>query len=101
MYEQLLEDVLDPNLFQSKGEDEIVQDLIRGLNLTENPDGTYSAEGDVNLSDMSLKKLPLRFKYVGGGFSCSHNQLTSLQGVPQEVGKSFSCYDNHYNYCFC
>jgi len=31
---------------------------------------------------------------VGGDFSCSNNQLTSLEGAPQEVGENFSCDNN-------
>jgi hypothetical protein len=31
---------------------------------------------------------------VGGGFGCSYNQLTSLEGAPSSVGGSFSCHNN-------
>ena len=31
---------------------------------------------------------------VGGTFSCSENQLTSLEGAPQEVGGAFNCTHN-------
>jgi hypothetical protein len=50
-------------------------------------------KGDVDLSYMNLTKLP-HFKSVGGFFSCSHNQLTSLQYCPQEVGGGFYCSNN-------
>ena len=29
-----------------------------------------------------------------GDFYCSHNNLSSLEGAPQEVKGSFYCYDN-------
>jgi hypothetical protein len=31
---------------------------------------------------------------VGGNFDCSDNQLTSLEGAPQEVGRDFYCSGN-------
>ena len=31
---------------------------------------------------------------VGSDFDCHNNQLTSLEGAPQEVGASFDCSDN-------
>ena len=30
-------------------------------------------------------------KWVGGDFSCSYNQLTTLEGAPKELGGYFSC----------
>jgi hypothetical protein len=57
---------------------------------TKNPDGLYSTDGDVDLSDMHLKRLP-SFRSVGGYFYCDHNQLTSLEGAPQKVGGYFYC----------
>jgi len=61
----------------------------------QNPDGTWSADGDVNLSRMNLTKLPVRFKEVKGDFYCSSNKLTTLKGAPKWVGRSFRCpYNN-------
>jgi hypothetical protein len=31
---------------------------------------------------------------VGGNFYCSYNQLTSLEGAPQKVGGNFYCHHN-------
>ena len=31
---------------------------------------------------------------MGGSFSCHNNQLTSLDGAPNNVGGDFYCYDN-------
>ena len=61
---------------------------------TKNPDGTYSTDGDVNFSSMGLKKLPVKFKYVGGDFDCYDNELTSLNGAPSKVGGNFYCNHN-------
>jgi len=61
---------------------------------TKNPDGTYSADEDVDLSDLNLKRLPVRFKEVKGDFYCDSNQLTTLEGAPQEVGGGFFCDNN-------
>jgi len=60
----------------------------------QNPDGTWSADGDVSLFKVGLTKLPVRFKVVKGGFDCSHNKLTSLEGSPKRVGGYFDCSHN-------
>ena len=72
------------------------EDLIsrRLSNCVRNEDGTYSSDGDVNLSNLGLTKLPVKFKYVKDDFNCSDNQLTSLEGVPQKVGGDFYCSGN-------
>ena len=73
--------------------------------------------GDVDLSNLYLKRLPDILKditvsgnfycgfnnltslegspsSVGGHFNCSWNNLTSLIGAPSNVGGTFFCYDN-------
>ena len=52
---------------------------------------------DVNFScnDQGLSDFKgVRFGKVVGGFYCSNNQLTTLEGAPQEVGWSFDCGNN-------
>ena len=56
-----------------------------------NPDGSYDVDGDVDLSNMNLDKIPVKFNLVGGYFYCSNNNLTSLEGCPKEVGGDFYC----------
>ena len=63
-------------------------------NYTINPDGTVDVDGDVNLSRKNLTRLPLKFRKVSGGFDCSVNQLTTLEGCPTEVSGHFYCYGN-------
>ena len=63
-------------------------------NYTVNTDGTVDVDGDVDLNGQSLSKLPLKFGKVFGFFLCSSNQLTSLEGAPKAVGKSFNCTAN-------
>lgn len=60
-------------------------------NYTINSDGSIDVDGNVNLNNKGLKKLPLKFGKVTGTFYCSNNQLTSLEGSPQYVGGSFYC----------
>jgi hypothetical protein len=62
-------------------------------NYTINSDGSIDVDGDVNLENMKLSKLPLKFRNVSGCFYCNRNQLTSLEGAPQSVG-DFYCGDN-------
>ena len=59
-----------------------------------NEDNTIDVYGNVDLWDKKLKEIPLNFNKVTGNFSCSYNNLTSLEGCPKWVGGDFSC---HYN----
>jgi len=57
--------------------------------------GLVDVDGDFNCRYSGLKNLMgVRFGSVSGNFDCSNNQLTSLEGAPQEVGKDFDCYSN-------
>ena len=60
-------------------------------NYTVNPDGSIDVDGDVDLDNKRLTKLPLRFGRVTGYFFCYSNQLTTLEGSPREVGGKFDC----------
>ena len=63
-------------------------------NYTINEDLSVDVNGSVSLSNMELKKIPVRFRNVSGDFICSQNKLTSLLGCPIRVYGVFSCYDN-------
>ena len=63
---------------------------------TLNSDGMYDVDGDVDLMlGMNLTELPMKFGKVNGDFNCSCNDLTSLEGCPQEVTRDFQCHHNH------
>jgi hypothetical protein len=47
----------------------------------------------LNLSGLHISQLPF-IKSIDGDFYCSGNQLTSLEGCPQEIGGSFNCGHN-------
>ena len=50
-------------------------------------DGTILVyKGDVDLAQLGLRELPLRFIEVTGRFECSWNRLRSLVGCPQKAG---------------
>jgi len=89
----LLEKLLkEEDIFKPYTEEELIK--LRLKDCTKNPDGTYSCDGDVDLSEMSLTKLPVRFKEVGGSFNCFNNNLTTLEGAPEKVGGYFDCSHN-------
>jgi len=64
-------------------------------NYTINPDGSIDVDGHVWLVNKDLTKLPLKFNRISMAFNCSGNRLTSLEGVPKEVGGLFDCSDNN------
>ena len=69
----------------------------RSINtITINDDYTINVEGNVRIDPYkkTLRKLPLKFKYVSGSFNCDGLGLTTLKGSP-ERSFSFSCARNH------
>jgi hypothetical protein len=64
-------------------------------NWTLNKEGRVDVDGFVNLDDIGLTRLPIRFGKVSGTFDCVNNQLTTLEGAPQEVGRNFYCHNNY------
>jgi len=90
----LLEKLLkEEEIFKPYTEEELIK--LRLKDCTKNPDGTYSCDSDVDLSEMGLTELPVRFKEVKGNFNCSYNKLTTLKGAPEYIGGYFSCYENN------
>ncbi len=63
-------------------------------NYTINEDKSIDVNENVNLYNMGLYKLPLKFRNVSGYFACASNKLTYLNGCPQSVGNSFNCGNN-------
>ena len=50
--------------------------------------------GDVNLSNLKLSKIPIKFGRVSGYFHCLGNSLITLDGSPSYVGGYFVCRKN-------
>jgi hypothetical protein len=61
---------------------------------TKNPDGSIDVDGEVQLNNLKLTKLPLKFNKVNGNFYCYYNKLTTLEGSPNKVDGSFDCEHN-------
>ncbi len=60
-------------------------------NYSINSDGSIDVNGNVNLYDMNLTELPLKFNRVSGYFDCSYNKLTDLENFPNEIKSWFNC----------
>ena len=57
--------------------------------------GLVDINGYFDCSEQGLTDLKgVRFGKVSGNFRCRDNELTTLVGAPQEVGRSFLCNDN-------
>ena len=99
MFNELLENLLKEDdfddIFQPASEEEADNRLINHIKsmCTENEDGTYSCDGDIELAAMGLTELPVKFKVVKGNFDCSHNYLTSLKGCPEGIEELY-CHSN-------
>ena len=75
---------------------ELIKELDRYhiRNYTINIDGTIDVDGEVNLFNKGLTKIPFNFSKVTGDFFCDNNQLINLEGCPKEVGGYFDCANN-------
>ena len=63
-------------------------------NYTIRDDGIVDIDGDVSLQLRDETSIPFQFGQVSGDFVCGHNNLTSLVGAPQSVGRNFYCHNN-------
>ena len=80
--------------FESKTDIDAICKKYGIENYTINSDGTVDVYDSVDIEDLRITKLPLKFGYVSGGFDCGNNGLTSLEGAPKEVGGYFDCSRN-------
>ena len=81
-------------LFESNTEIDSICQKYGIQNYTINGDGTVDVDGDVDLYNRGLTKLPLKFGKVSGNFYCSYNKFTTLEGCPREVVGDFYCHRN-------
>ena len=72
----------------------IIEEYFKITGTYELVDGLVNVTGDVRLIKL-VDVLPCKFGIVTGDFNCSINKLTSLSGVPKEVGGSFNCSINN------
>ena len=63
---------------------------------TINEDFSIDVANSINLENKGLSSFPsyIKFNKVEGYFYCSFNQLTTLEGAPNEVGGGFYCENN-------
>jgi hypothetical protein len=79
---------------QSKDEITAWLDEMGVKNYIINSDLTVDVDGHVDLIAKKLKSIPIKFNKVVGNFRCSHNQLITLEGAPNEVGGEFDSFRN-------
>ena len=73
---------------------ELLNICVNGTYTINDDDGSIDVEGNVDLRGKKLTKIPFNFGKVSGNFSCHNNQLTTLEGAPNNVGGDFYCCDN-------
>ncbi len=59
-----------------------------------NKDGTIDCNYSVDLSNMNLKEIPIKFNKVNGFFDCSNNHLTNLENSPKYFLGFLDCNNN-------
>ena len=85
--------ILKYQKFLESKESEIAQicERFRIENWHINGEGLVDVEGDVDICDIGLTEIPIKFGKVEGYFDCSYNKLTSLEGSPEIVEGYFNC----------
>jgi hypothetical protein len=84
-------------LFENHKNEEDIHRICKKYNITNytiNDDLSIDVDGNVNLYNKGLTKIPLKFNKVNGDFNCYNNKLTSLEGAPKEVNGDFDCTSN-------
>jgi hypothetical protein len=61
---------------------------------TLNPNGEVDVKWSVNMNDMNLTEIPVKFGRVEVDFHCSGNNLTTLKNCPNSVNKDFWIHNN-------
>jgi len=57
-----------------------------------NSDGKVDVDGNVNMTEMGLTEIPVKFGKVNGSFYCENNKLTNLKNCPDYIsGVNFYC----------
>ena len=77
---------------------EDIDEICKEYNIIDyvvNKDVSIDVNGCVDLYNIGLTKLPLKFNKVNDGFYCEKNKLTSLEGSPIEVNGHFYCHNNY------
>ena len=85
-------------IFENIQTDEEIHELCRKYrikNYTINEDKSIDVDGNVDLYNKGLSKLPLKFRHVKGDFDCGDNNLITLEGAPETVDGSFRCENNY------
>ena len=78
-----------------RNDDEFITvDYIDKSNYKKYVGRKVNVTGDVYLTNLNLREIPITFGKVDGNFYCYHNRLTSLSGCPSEVGGDFYCFSN-------
>jgi len=78
----------------TKEQIEFLDDVCTGKWIL-NEDGEVDVDSSVNMIEMQLTEIPVKFGRVEGHFDCSHNNLTTLKNCPDFVGGCFYFYDNN------
>ncbi len=60
----------------------------------QNDDFSFDVFTNVEISNMGLEEIPIKFGRVDGDFNCQNNQLKSLVNSPDIVGGNFDCSNN-------
>jgi len=71
-----------------------VIDKYKIENYTFNDDYSIDVNGNVNLYNRGLRKIPIVFRNVTGHFECNNNNITSLLGSPKTFVGDFNCQFN-------
>ena len=71
--------------FNKREEIEKWLDTYKIKNYEINDDLTVNVNGNVQLNNINLKEILIKFNKIEGDFDCSHNKLKSLEGSPKYI----------------
>jgi hypothetical protein len=101
LYPKTKEFYIDDNIVVSdsksltKKQIKFLNTVCCGNRWTLNENGEVDVDGWVNMSNMKLTEIPVKFGRVEDWFDCSVNKLTTLKNCPTYIGGNFWCQGNN------
>lgn len=80
--------------FNKRDEIESLCEQYLKVQYTINDDLTVDVHGNVDIANLNLREIPIKFGKVKGDFNCRNNNLTSLANSPNIVMGRFNCNHN-------
>jgi hypothetical protein len=82
-----------PDVLKHVGNDDRIMDIINNV-CDQDESGVYNSDTSVDLADQKMDRLPVQFGIIRGNFRIPNCGITTMEGMPREVGGTFQAQNN-------